>query len=64
MYRSSYRKCSVKKPVYKKSEKFHRKTLLLEYLQVFSLEIGETFKNTYIKEHLQITASKYSFSIT
>ena len=31
---------------------------------MFSCKIYEIFKNTYFEEHLQMTASEYSFGIT
>ena len=58
-FRSSHRRCSVKKVVLKNVCKFHRKKPVLfslfnivTGLKVFSCEICEIFKNTYFEEHL------------
>ena len=57
-----------KKRCSEKFRKFHGKTPVLESLffvvetpmQMFSCEIYEIFKNTYLEEHLQMTASKFA----
>ena len=65
MDKSSHKSCSIKK-VFLKFRKIHRKTPVPEPLfkketlvQVFSREFCKTLMNTFLTEHLRVTASKF-----
>ena len=68
LYRSSHRKCSIKKVFLKISHNSQENNLarVCNFIkkealgQVFSCEFCRIFKNTFFKEHLRATASVYN----
>ena len=69
VYRSSHRRSSIKKGVFKNFAKFTEKQLCLvpffnkveTLTEVFSYEFREILKDTFFKEHLRTNSSDYMF---
>ena len=63
-YRSSQRRCPVRKGVLRNFAKFRPQDCNFikkeTHAQVFSCEFCEIFKNTFFREHLQETASEHN----